>query len=83
MPKLTTLPRRRRRRRVRQEDLANGNTDAIEAAQTEAAIQASMRNSNQNSDNVSTRSGGLRANIRNSIRRNASQLRSTTSVNNL
>lgn len=82
MPKLTTLPRRRRRRRVRQEDLSNGNTDAIEAAQTEAAIQASLRN-NQNADNISTRSGGLRANIRNSIRRNASQLRSTTSVNNL
>ncbi|TIC06384.1 hypothetical protein E3Q08_01298 [Wallemia mellicola] len=82
MPKLTTLPRRRRRRRVRQEDLSNGNTDAIEAAQTEAAIQASLRN-NQNADNISTRSGGLRANIRNSIRRNASQLRSTTSVNNI
>lgn len=83
MPKLTTLPRRRRRRRVRQEDLSSANTDAMEIAQTEAAIQASMRHSNQISDDVSTRSGGVRANLRNSIRRNASHLRSSTSVNNL
>ena len=89
MPKLTTLPRRRRRRRIRQEDLASGNinnsnnADILEAAQTEAAIQESLRaaqqrQSNSNGDNSSSRS--FRDNIR-SIRRNASQLRSASRSN--